>query len=394
MASPREDRINWIAGLYGLAESIESETASARLPGVAQALPGPSNYSFSQYEHDTQTGAIFASVTGNITDALSITGGLRWTVEHRSLDLSRFQSTGAQFSNILRWWEPGSVTTPFDNVFSVSPEKTWNNWTGDVTPQFKINKDALVFFRYAHGVKSGGFNTAATSLAAFNVVEPETLDNFELGAKTSFLNRRLTLNPSAFYYVYRDIQINVVGPLPPTNVAVSYLQNVERGRAYGAELELEGRPTENVQITGSLGLLDTEFTDFVVRNGGPDNSGNSFVRSPAVTTLLRGNWEIPLPGDRAPIIHLSGDWRYQSRQVHFTTNQDNPLLQTAPFSIVNLRLSLKSHDEELILTGYVNNALDKQFISHSLPGAQGATGAVTIWGDPLTVGAWLTAKWY
>lgn len=394
ISSPREDRVNWIAGLYGLAENIENESASARLPGVADAVPGPSNYSYSTYDHDTQTFAAFASVTGNITDALSVTGGLRWTVEHRTLDLSRYQSSGAQFSNVSQWWEPTSVSTPFDNQFSADPEKTWNNWTGDLTPEFKINKDALVYLRYAHGVKSGGFNTSATSLVALNTVEPETLDNFELGAKTSFFDNRLTVNATGFYYIYSDIQVNVVGPLPPTNVAVSYLQNVKEGRAYGAEFEVETRPIENLQFTGNLGLLDTEFTDFTVLNGGPDYSGNRFVRSPSLTTLLRGNWSIPLPGDRQPIVHLSGDWRYQSRQVHFTTNQDNPLLQSRPWSNINLRLSLKSHDEKLILTGYVNNLLNAKTLSHSLPGAQGSTGAVAIWGEPITFGGFLTARWY
>jgi iron complex outermembrane receptor protein len=394
LSSPREDRINWIAGLYGLTESITSESAGARLPGVDTAVPGPSNYNYSTFDHDTQTLAAFASVTGNITDALSVTAGLRWTVEHRTLDLTRIQSTGAQFSNIGQWWEPSSVSTPFDTTFSSSPERTWNNWTGDITPQFKISKDALTYFRYAHGVKSGGFNTAATNPAALNVVEPETLDNFELGAKTSFLDNRLIVNGTFFYYLYDDIQVNVVGPLPPTNVAVSYLQNVERGRAYGAEFELETRPVKNVQVTGNVGLLDTEFTDFTVLNGGPDYSGNRFVRSPSLTTLLRANWEIPLPGERQPVVHLSGDWRYTSRQVHFTTNQTNPLLQTRPFSNINLRLSLKSYDEKVILTGYVNNVLDSQVVSHSLPGAQGSTGAVTYWSDPLTVGGWVTVRWY
>src|SRR5690606_35323096 len=140
---------------------------------------------------------------------------------------ARYQSTAAQFSNVGQWWEPSSVSTPFDVRFTSNPDKTWNNWTGDITPQYKINKDALVYFRYAHGVKSGGFNTAATSPAALNVVEPETLDNFELGAKTSYLNNRLIVNGTFFYYLYDDIQVNVVGPLPPTNVAVSYLQNIE-----------------------------------------------------------------------------------------------------------------------------------------------------------------------
>jgi len=88
-----------------------------------------------------------------------------------------------------------------------------------------------------------------------------------------------------------------------------------------------------------------------------------------------------------------GQW-WELRQYHFTTNQDNRLLQSDPFSIVNLRLGITTNHEKLTLTGYINNALDTEYLAHSLPGAQSATGAVRIPGEPLTAGAFLTARWY
>jgi iron complex outermembrane receptor protein len=397
LASPREDRWNWVAGLFLFSESIHRQSATAKLPGVATAVPGVSNYSFTAFEHDTQSVAAFASTTANITDAFSVSAGLRWTLEHRELDITRVASPGdadATFSNIGLWFLPSSVSSPLSQTYSVQPEKTWNNFTYDVTPQYQFSKDAQVYFRYAHGVKSGGFNTAATSLAALNVVEPEKLDDIELGSKTRWLDGHLSLNASVFHYFYRDIQVNVVGPLPPTNTSVSYLQNVKRGKVDGAELELDSLPVRNLHVGGNLGLLDTEFTDFTVLNGGPSYDGNDFVRSPHVTALIRADYRIPLPIGRTPSLTLAADWRYQSRQLHFVTNQQDPLLQSPAFALLNARIAVASNDEKLIVTAYANNLLDVEYRNHSLPGARNATGATAIWGEPRTFGASLISRWY
>lgn len=396
LASPREDRWSWIAGLYYLYENIDRESASARLPGVDQVAPGPSNYNYTTFNHQTHSVAAFLNSALDITEAFRVTAGLRWTLERRALDITRVANAegAVAFENLGMWWEPSLVSSSLTTTYDENLEKTWNNLTYDVTPQYQVTDDVLVYFRYAHGVKSGGFNTAATNRAALNVVEPEQLDNFELGVKSSFFKKRLTVNASAFHYIYSDIQINVVGPLPPTNTAVSYLQNVERGRVDGAELEVDSLPVQNLHLGGSLGLLDTEFTKFRVLNGGPDYSGNSFVRSPHVTLLVRGDYRIPLPVAGTPSLVLASDLRYVSRQVHFTTNQDDPLLGTQPFTILNARVSFVTEDEKLVISGYANNVLDEMYRAHTLPAARDATGALVTWSDPLTVGASITTRWY
>ncbi|HEY0712125.1 MAG TPA: TonB-dependent receptor, partial [Polyangia bacterium] len=243
LTSPRDARISGVAGLFYFYESINRKNASGKLPNGGAPVPGPANYALTVFDHDTQSLAAFASTTVQIASWFNLTAGLRWTNESRELDIVRWTDAGgATFSNVVNWWDPGSVSSPLATVYDETPSKTWNNFTYDVTPTFDVGPDARLYFRFAHGIKSGGFNTAATNRAALNVVEPERLNAYELGAKTSWLSRRLTANLAGFHYDYRDIQINVVGPLPPTNTAVSYLQNVKRGRVNGAELELEALP--------------------------------------------------------------------------------------------------------------------------------------------------------
>ncbi len=145
-------------------------------------------------------------------------------------------------------------------------------------------------------------------------------------------------------------------------------------------------PVKNLRLGGNLGLLDTEFTEFQVLNGGPDYSGNEFVRSPHVTALVYADYRILLPVGNQPSLILGADWHYWSHQFHFTTNQDDPLLGADAFSILNARVSYESNDEKLLLTAYVNNATDTKYRAHTLPGTSGSTGNAVSWGDPVSVG--------
>jgi hypothetical protein len=152
-----------------------------------------------------------------------------------------------------------------------------------VTPSWTVAPDNLLYFKYSHGVKSGGFNTAATLPVALLAVEPEELDAFELGYKSQWFDRRLTFNATLFHYDYHNVQINVVGPNPGAvgGATVSYLQNASKAHVNGAEIELEARPVDGLTLTGAVGILDTKYDELQVVNGGADLSGARFVRAPS-----------------------------------------------------------------------------------------------------------------
>ena len=162
----------------------------------------------------------------------------------------------------------------------------------------------------------------------------------------------------------------------------------------GGELEIDSLPLANLHIGGSLGLLDTKFTDFHVLNGGPNYSGNQFVRSPHVNTILVADYRFPLGAGRVPKLIFAGDWHFQTRQFFFVTNQNDPLLQAPAYSIINGRIALVSPDDKVSLTLYADNLADVRYRNHALPGAAGSTGDVAIWGEPRTVGVSLLARWW
>jgi iron complex outermembrane receptor protein len=176
-------------------------------------------------------------------------------------------------------------------------------------------------------------------------VKPETLSAFEFGYKSEWLDGRVNLNATAFYYDYRNIQVNVVGPVSAAVGAAttSYLQNAKQGTSKGLELELEALATERLFLSASIGLLRYRFDELQVVNGGANLSGNEFVRSPHLTINAAANYRIPF-SDGSRVV-LGADTRYTAHQYYYVTPQDDKnrgLLNQPAYALTNARRSTRA----------------------------------------------------
>ncbi|AJR25015.1 MULTISPECIES: TonB-dependent receptor [Sphingobium] len=405
LASSGEDRLSWIVGAFYFNEKIRSNAFSATLPQgavPAQAITptGPAlAFSNTAYRHKAESGAVFGSTTFRFTDALKLTLGGRWTRETKTLDFDRRASPAATtpgavftWSNYAQWWNSYTGSIGGAGTFSNDLKRTWDAFTYDVTPSWNIDRDNLVYAKFSHGVKSGGFNTAATLPVALTAVRPEKLDAYEIGYKSSWFDGLLTFNATAFHYDYKDVQVNVVGPNPGAvgGATVSYLQNAAKAKVDGAEFELALAPVEGLKFNAALGLLDTKYTRFIVQNSTTSLAGARFVRSPKVTLNVGGSYRFPLA--ELGTLELAADARYQSRQYYYVTPQDTVnryYLAQKPYTLTNIRATYTTPDEKLSVTGFVNNLFDVRYLNHSLPAAnaaQGVTGDTVAWADPRTAG--------
>ncbi len=402
LTSPKEDRLSWIVGAFYFNEKIRSNAYSARLPnGAVPQLAGSTAaqaYSLTSYNHGAESGAVFGSGTLSFTDQLKLTVGGRYTRETKTLDFDRYNATVTSWSNYAQWWNSFTGTYGGIGTFSGDFDKSWNAFTYDITPSYQINRDNLLYFKLSHGVKSGGFNTAATLPIALVSVNPEKLNAYELGYKSTWLGGRLTFNATAFHYDYRDVQVNVVGPNPGAvgGATVSYLQNAARAKADGAEFELTAHPTDSLSLNAAVGLLYTKFKRFQVNNGGANLAGNQFVRSPHLTLNAGANYAVPL--GQAGTLDLSADARYTSLQFYYVTPQDTanrPILTQPGYTLANARVTYTTANERISVTGFVNNLLDTTYRNHSLPAyapATGVLGDTVQYGDPRTYGASLIVR--
>ena len=166
----------------------------------------------------------------------------------------------------------------------------------------------LLYGLVSRGYKAGGYNSALASkipdfeqdgitIPAENLVfGTETMWNYELGLKGSWLEDTLTVSAAVFYQDRDDMQVkqSIVIPVDPGSPAcpcnfIDSLQNASGGINKGLEIEANWQVTDSINLFGSLGLLDTEYknylsyshTDADLDNGIPyDMSGRAQAHAP------------------------------------------------------------------------------------------------------------------
>ncbi len=194
------DNLTWVVGLFYLKENVErSETFftywDARTPLAGLSL---GDVTFNQ-EASTESTAAFGQITWNATDALALTLGARYTKDKKDIwnqavnNHSRPAPTGIPL-----------VGPPYE----VSAEDSWDDTTLRATVDWRVTDDHMLYFTYSEGFKSGAFNgTQGTPIAASTPLDPESATNYEVGAKTQWLDNRLRFNIAYFELDYDDLQV-------------------------------------------------------------------------------------------------------------------------------------------------------------------------------------------
>ncbi|BBF81558.1 TonB-dependent receptor [Asticcacaulis excentricus] len=434
LTSPRADRFNWIAGFHYFWEDFSSDSSTATTQTTAYLDRGTGaqrwRHTYFQnvkYDQEAKSYALFGSGTWNITDRFSITGGLRYTSEQRDATINIFNGAGeaatrrgntvnpantptaaqplVTFTNPGQWWLRSSVTatTPYAPFVS-SPSKTWNRWTWDITPQYKLSDDILIYAKHARGFRSGTFQASATQSNQFdpNGIEPEDLYSYEGGLKSQWWDKKLRLNLSAFYYDYKKAQVLVQGVPIVTGGTTAFAARLinAQGWSRGIELDLSARPTTNLRIDAALGTLDTEYTDNFIPNnpntGQLFGKGNEFTRAPKFSGTVAVEYRIPTDfGD----VTLQSDWSYRTSQW-FTVNaqEDDPskldylvsqYQRQKGYALGNARITAAFGDRYEV-SAYVRNLTDETYKILTFGTQQGAR--LTTYGDPRTFGVTLAAK--
>lgn len=236
------DSTEWVAGVYAL---DQDERLHRRYTFRADEF---------RSDFDMQRIALFGQTETLFGAANTLTVGLR--VERHDADYRDVD--GAEFD-------------PRDDL-----------WGGRIALDRLIGSDTLVYLSLARGYKAGGFNADASLPADLRSYDPEVLYNLETGVKGSWRDDTLTTRAALFYMWRDDMQLatSVVRVRPDgSSQFIEFTGNAAEGRNYGLEGEFEWRLAQ-VTLFGSLGLLDTQYNDFV--NGeGRQLDGRDQTHAPA-----------------------------------------------------------------------------------------------------------------
>ena len=181
-------------------------------------------------------------------------------------------------------------------TFLGAPSDKFNKFTPKVVLDYRPNDDFLFYFSWSRGYRSGGFsNRAQTAISTNTPYGPETVDSYEIGAKTAFFDRKLLFNVAAFYADYKQLQQTTTIPGGPTGNE-TIVSNVGSATIKGIEADLTARPVRPLSITAGLGYLDSRFSNFLTRSGTnsfTDYSANNLIYNPSVTANFNSTYTVP-----------------------------------------------------------------------------------------------------
>ncbi|HVI30642.1 TonB-dependent receptor [Phenylobacterium sp.] len=244
------DRVQAVAGLFYL---------NATAAGAFDTVVGQANLTIATAGHvDTESYSAFADVSFDVTDALSVSVGGRYTRDEKQGRVYRQNFTGIRsplFGNAVA--VPGLVRSNFTS------EDTYEKFTPRVSARYEFNPDLTGYVSYSQGFKSGGFDMRADAIltpTSVNGYDPETVDSYEGGLKGYFFDRRLTLNSAVFYAKYKDQQVTLQTPVGAS--IASQVLNVGESHMTGVELEGVATFTDNLSANFALGYIKAEFDEY------------------------------------------------------------------------------------------------------------------------------------
>lgn len=366
------DKLHGVVGAFYFQESIVDFLQvpfAAPPPAVAAGAPGSRDYQKATIDNDNI--ALFTQWSFDITSALSVTGGVRYTEENKGLQILAFTtfplSTATIIPTVLRPYTigpdgspvgsnaplPGLNTTGL-NVSAEPFENTYESTTGSASVQYKWTDSLMTYVSYSQGFKSGGFNqrfngpTINWIPTSFN---EESADTIELGFKSEF-GGVFRLNAALFQTKYKDMQlIYRVGIVP-------LLFNAGEATIKGGEVEFTYAPGDLI-IEGSLGYLDDSF--------------DSVTAVPTATATVGPNNSLPFTPELQGNVGIGYDFHFgglkftprvdvsHTDSQFFDAANSVEVAQNESVTLVGLSLALGEADGKWRVKAGANNLTDELY---------------------------------
>jgi iron complex outermembrane recepter protein len=255
--------------------------------------------------HKNEAWAVFGHVSYAVSDALTVTGGVRYTDDKKDLTV--------QASPL--------PTAPQ----SVSDERF--NW--DLSALYKVNDQFNLYGRVATGFRAPTIQGRDIAFfGAPSIADSEKITSIEAGFKSQLAGDRVRLNGSVFYYEIKDQQLSAIGG----GGNFVQLLNADKGTGMGFDIEGEFLVTDNFLVTAGFSYTDTEIKDnsLVVppcgsglctvldpldTDGNAIIDGNSFTQAPRYIGTVTARYGVPV-GDNGELFFMT-DWAFQGKTQFF-----------------------------------------------------------------------------
>jgi iron complex outermembrane receptor protein len=368
LSSKPGGRFHWLGGLYWERTEDKNYSNTYYMPGLQYqgaafqyylnyyaltqpTLPPGQWYSYTERSDELQT-TEFANISFDITDKLNVEAG------------------------VVHFHSHVSYITPF-LAFAYSPNSAsdYKSDSHKVDSKFginyKITDRAMVYADFAQGFREGGTNSGDPQ-KCYNAgvpyqYTPDTLNNFELGWKTTSLNGRLLWNGAAYLMKWKQLQALIYD----ANVcaSASYNINVGEARIYGMESNIDYKINENWSFQASGNYTDSRVTSAADPNYLP-YVGERLPFAPYFSWSWNARYEHPLGSylrgyAQFDMAHKGDMWNGLNPN---DKNTGLPRILQPDYSLANLRFGLNPVGARWLAEFYITNLADKNAIIYSNTG--------------------------
>src|SRR5690606_25273876 len=354
----------WTAGTYFFYQDVPNKQTTHF--GEDAQLVGADNPNFSII--NTSTGksrgvAVYGQATYAVSEQFEVTAGLRYDYEKKELG----GQVDLQFDpdpSLISFFPYAEETASFN---AVSPK---------ISAAWYPAKRSNIYAVYSRGFRAGGITpfSADPSQVPLSTFKPEYSNNFELGYKQTFPDRKLQLNAALFYIKVTDAQVPTL-ILPD---AVTVTRNAGELTSRGLEVEVVATPLNGLDVSYSLGYTDATYESVKNVEGGNepqmDLNGNRQIFTPDLTSMLAVQYACNL-GLSIPLkFVVRGEWAHLGTQYFDLANN----IRQAPYNLLNARAGFTLNSFELMAWG--RNITDERYIAYAYDFGATHLGEPRNWG--------------
>ena len=315
------------------------------------------------YEQNTQSISGYGQVEYALSEAVKLTGGLRYSNEDKDMEYLNAMPDGYllndAFGGILGMQSWMDFRTGANNNATGIPDLDagvvgglnnidGSNLSGKIGIDYTPNDNTLLYASVSRGFKSGGFNAgfsdATDGIKTSQIpYDEEILTSYEAGIKWSSESGKISVNAAAFYYDYKDFQALTFQGLSQviTNSDATYK---------GAEIEIGARPTDGLSMQLAASLLDANVEGVSVN--GEFLADRRPVLAPKFTASGFIQYEKPVAALKG---FLSGNMSFNHQGAHYFDITNSPQSHENAYTLVDARIAYRNEAGTIELAGFVKN---------------------------------------
>lgn len=360
------------------------------------------------FHQKSESLSVFTHNTYKLTDRLTLTGGLRYTAEDKSLNASLATSSpvckaavgrfGPGLAGVPAALQPilcaGFMDVRYDGAYQAS--RSEGEWSGVVSAGYRFADRLNGYASYSRGYKGGGYQfdrtgmLATTPDAAQLAFNPEFADAYEVGLKGVFFNGAVRANAAVFYSKITDYQFNYLKVLPLQTARVT--ANLPELNSRGVELDGQWRITPQWMVSGAATWNRVRYG----QQGFPAElaqlEGTMAPYAPEWSLTASINYDRDIDGtDLAVFAYLDANWRSETN-LSFSSTTTQEFYQDG-YALANLRLGLGRQDGRWSAEVFARNLFDKSAWTGLYVGTGQAGSVQGFFMEPRFYGITLRTRW-